>query len=1052
MGLFSEIAERIFKGQLDDAASKAPQAAPEPRLPEVAPTTGQAEVASPASSQLPSEGADKPTLAEEVFTPPPPERDVLLKDKYGIDPPKAPWQENDLTNYPFNQARIEADADVRVYMEEAAARNPELFQEYTRGVQKLSDIEARAQAGMLGFTTDEFRALRALKAEDMTKAGYMVQDMAAMVKRQAIIARDSSDPKEALKLRLMEDDFVEAIAQTKGLITETARTQSAMRITKKSLATARGDIQEMIDQYGGFGFNKRVASVIADLEDPAEISRAIQKTSRATAWDMFWEGYQAMLLTSPQTLAVNMLGSTGAYVYQAVPESMAAYAVGLTRQALNAGIRRQTPEGMYWQEVIAGMPKLDTIAAGYRRAWKALKTGDPADETTKLDPQVRRRAITAGNVRGMIDDHFVSRWATEVMPGLMAEGNWTQKAFDLVAEYGIRGSYRAMITADEFNRGMAYQSYMKSQAVRAAIEEGTPKAGFDQRVNDLLANHETLLPGAAEGGEELGMGIAFQTPLTREATGLAKGLQNLIYNEPPIVREGIPSSVAYHTAKTIQAGVRMPLLFMKTMVNLTKWTMQRGALPNGVPTGIFMPSFWSDMQKGGRHADLALARVGLGTAVSMSLYNMTGFSDYSIGSGPTNTRIKQHNENLGHQPYSVVIPQDSMIGKAFGQEKDISLSIKRADPFARTILLARSIQDVQSYATQNERELLVLAYVSAVTRQLGDMTFAHNFGALSDAFEGVRENRPDAMENYLADLITGPVVPAGAAWVGRQTDPDKRLWKDTDSERSKINAALREAGIKEDTEMEELFAFAEKTINKIKARSPGFGIGVGKDVPALKDYFGNSRGTSPGLWFDIMPLYKKELEYSTQKLEDLGIPPVHFSGVKVRDMGFVKYQKFLDTVGPSGEFIRLGWAPGNHGESVGGVPLTPRERYDYIEAVTDLRPADGYIDIENGFGDMDVLDVSGMNLKEAMTALMRTEVYFNAVDDYDVPGSKPRLISRVQDAYRHDFDKDYDISSRLGGADLVMFLTHPNLANRVMTVEQNTLTPEQLDQVEGLVR
>lgn len=1042
-----ETKEAVRPDPLEQAPVKPQESAP---AAEQAPQGEIKPVETPSPDEAPTQQTTpaKPTGSPETEPPAAPAPDAEAEKLKGItdrafgdaEPTPAPKKPI------FNPDRIQADDDIKSLLDETAAAFPDEFAAFTRGSQKLDDIEERALAQMFNTTPAGIRELRALKAEEFTKAGFTMMNMATEIKTlsQKVASPEGSEL-DAAKLRMLMEDFALTTMHVKGMQTETARTLSAMRISKRATAEATEQVADVVKQFGGMGLSKRVAQMLAEIDTStptgmAQFGKAVHESRKVTLGDMFWEVYyNVQLLSSPQTHVVNTLSSLGVYGLR-IPELLGAYAAGNVRNMFTNG-----EAGIAMREIMAFTADTSVISDAVTRAWQALKTGEPSDLATKFDPQMRRRAITASNVRDVIDEGTLSKYATEVLPNLLRDGHWTQKGFDALADYTVRGPSRVMLTSDELNKGLFYSSVLKMQATREAIEEGLTGDAMALAIKDKLADPDTLMPGAAKMAQQWALEGTFQQPLT----GTAELLQKMVFNKPDDTLASVGQALL----------LRFNMPFVRTPVNLLKYAMERSYIPGSdtiageligaavpIPAAVLLPSFRAAIKAGGREADLAISKMAIGTALSYTLFNSV-LSDYITGGGPQDRSLKKQWRELGHQPYALVIPADSALGKSIGLAKDYSISYKRNDPLSMIIGIQADARDVAGYASAEERNLLGMTMVAAMYRNLHDRTFLQNFGSFMDALSDLGGDKASLkqLERHYAQIAgsLSPTAGAGVAWLGRQLDEDERTFKDTGSDTRAQLQSKRGPREPADEGFMEIIAFADQVINRIKARSPG----MGSDLPDRLNFWGEPIKGPRGFFFDMFPFYKEQLKFKTSEIEALGMNPTRWTGHPARELGAANFVKFIDAAGPEGEFIRLGWGPGNHGYSIKGVPMTPTEYHSHVKNINEIRPSSGALVVDG----VPILDYSGMKLRDAMTAVMKTPEYFMASDSTEqgAKGTKISIIQRLLTDYRNDIDRDDDIG--LGGAQLRTFFQHPNLRERVIQADRILTPPEKILERRGLL-
>ena len=932
--------------------------------------------------------------------------DPALRERYGIS---ETFEEGAVPAVPvkgvhFNMDRIQAPDDVKLFIDEVSTRFQPQFDEYSRGVQTLPDIEERAMASMLNTTTDDVRQLRALKAEDFTRGAFTMVNLATEIKRLAGEAQ-FGDERAVAALRFAMEEYATVSMHIKGLQTETARTLSAMRISKKATEESGKQLSEIVDQFGGTGYNKRLAQMLAQMDDPQQIGAAVQGARKTTRGDMLWEVYYASLLSSPQTQVVNFATSLAAYHLRGV-QWMGAYASNNVRRMLGS-----ETEKLYWNEVLAWWHDVETIKFAAGSAFTALRKGESSGQYTKIDPQIPRSPITAANVRDLAETKLVN----EIFPNLLKDGHFTQKAFDLLAEFTVRGPKRVMVAADEFNKGLTYSSRMRMQATHQAMEEGANGAEISARRSELLASPDLLMPGARSEAIDMARELTFQAPLGP----LGRNIQNSLFHRFSPEEFGRIGAAVGNAA---MVPLRMHVPFFRIAVNLPKFVGRNS------PMAAAMPSFWSAIAEGGAKSDLAISQMMLGSAMAYGAWELAA-NGLITGGGPLDPRMRGQWEELGFQEYSMIIPMDSVAGRALGLTSDMSRSFKRADPFAQMLGVLADYNDVMMYATPDEQSTIETAVAVAFYRNITSRTWMQSMGNLMKGVEGMGRGDTDALDGHLTSLLSSPLVPAGAAWIGRTFDEDEQVRKNTRSEISAIASTellLPTAG-EGDRITADILGFIEQMTNKVKARAPGFGVGL----PNKRNFWGEVVPYAPGMLMNTVPFYRRDMKFDQSQLTEIGLDPARWAATPAAEISDSDWPKFIEAVGASGEFVRLGWSPGHHGSRIMGVELTPKERDFYIKAVNDLRPEVGFLaDTNTGF---ELLDYSGMTMRQATKALMKTQAYKDAAEYPEMPGSKAKMINRVISDYRHgDIDDQVEFAGkRIGGADRLLIEGNPEFRARL---------------------
>lgn len=1029
MGILDKILRRALKpaAKPDDAVARAEResiakanrkAAEGTATPDLAPDVETPPPVTPDAGVQPPAAISEDDLIDlprDVFTPQAGD-DPALRERYGIGETFETVAEPPQRGVHFNLDRIDAPEDVKLFIDEVSTKFKTEFDEYSRGAQTLPDIEERALAGMLNTTTDDVRRLRALKAEDFTRGAFTMVNLATEIKRLAGNAQ-FGDERAIAALRMAMEEYVTVSMHIKGLQSETARTLSAMRIAKRATSESSKQLSEIVDQFGGVGTNKRLAQMLAQMDDAQQIGTAVQRARKTTRGDMLWEVYYASLLSSPQTQVVNFSTSLAAYYIRGV-QWMGAYATNNIRRMLGSDTER-----IYWNEVLAWYHDVETIKHAAGNAFSALKKGESSGQYTKMDPQIPRSPITAANVRDLAEIKLVN----EIFPNLLKDGHFTQKAFDLLADFTVRGPKRVMIAADEFNKGLTYSGRMRMAATHQAIEEGANGVEIAARRSELLASPDLLMPGARSDAIDMARELTFQAPLGP----LGRNIQNSLFhrfNQEEFGRMGAA------VGNAAMVPIRMHVPFFRTMINIPKYVGRNS------PMAAAMPSFWADINAGGAKADLAISQMVLGSAMAYGAYELAS-NGIITGGGPLDFRMRREWEELGFQEYSLITPKDSVAGRALGLKADHIMSFKRADPFAQMLGVLADYQDVVGYATPDEQSSIETAIAVAFYRNITSRTWAQSFGDLMQGIEAMGRGDTDALDGHLTRLLSSPLVPAGVAWIGRTVDEEENIRRNTRSEIGAIASSelrLPSAG-EGDRISADIMAFAQQLTNKIKARAPG----LGRDLPPARNFWGEKVVFAPGLLMNTVPFYHRDLRFDTDAIKEMGLDPVRWTNTPAGKISDANWPKFIDAVGPSGEFIRMGWAPGHHGNRIRGVELTPQERDFYIRVVNTRRPELAIL-TESQTG-LELLDYSGMTMRQALTGLMKTQSYKDAPDHPEVTGAKSKLVNRVVNSYRHgDIDDQLPfMGANIGGADRALLEANPEFRARLMASMLNNARPEE---------
>lgn len=781
----------------------------------------------------------------------------------------------------FNLARIQTEDDIKAFINDVSDVLEKETLEHRRGVKTLDEIQL--SAAQLQMTPDDVLNLRTVNAETLNKARNVMLALAEQVKTQAEIVADPArySDAEALRLRQLMTLYGAVQTHTKGLITETARALSSLRIIAQADNLSGAAVSDMAQQLGGRGANIRIAKALKEMaDDPARNAKLLANAWKATGWDMFMEYYYFALLSSPPTHLVNFTSSLGSVMW-GVPENIVAGMIGATRRAMGGD------GGVYIREAgstWAGM--VDGVMGGGREAWKAFRTGEPGAYGSRFDGQEVRRAITAENLRGLAPVR-----ATNNVFGLFDSGSVTSKGFDLLGEYVIRGPSRVMQTADEFNKGLGYFMELRRRAVRQAMDEGRSGDDVARRADEILAAPEDAFPDVHIGARDFANEATFTSPL-------GPGMQSL------------------QTTINMVPALRLVFPFIRTPANLVRYTFERSPLAP-ISSEVRQQLMGA---RGPAAQDMAIAKITLGSTIAGFAATLAQ-AGYITGGGPadpgnmTGTRVlKERLEATGWQEYSVRVP---------GTDKFVSY--KRMDPFAMFLGVAADYQEVEAYMTDDERAGVAAALTISVYRNLTNKSWLQGLEQLGDMVANLETGGAQAAGNFVAGLAGTVAAPAGLNWINNTFFEEQR--------RMSRPSPYDEEGFRADPAM----MFAEQMINRVKMRVPG----LSPDLPPAMNFWGEAVVIKPGVEVGASV---STLKVDEGRLRGAGLPTSPLEWAKLShptDMDDAQFTAFVRAVGIDGEMVRLGTPVGPHPTRIMGIEMSGQQRADYASAVNTLTPRSG---------------------------------------------------------------------------------------------------------------
>lgn len=298
--------------------------------------------------------------------------------------------------------------------------------------------------------------------------------------------------------------------------------------------------------------------------------------------------------------------------------------------------------------------------------------------------------------------------------------------FDLIGDT-IRLPGRFLTAEDQLFKSVGYRQELWGQALRKAKAEGK---GI-KRAYEIMDDPAKNFPDIQLKAQETARYQTFTNPLG--STG--QKVQGIINNHP---------------------WTRYIAPFVRTPVNIVKYAGER------TPFGIFAKSYKDAIKKGGAEADLARARVALGST-AMASVSMLANDGLITGRGPADYRENNVLRETGWQPYSIRVG-------------DTYYAYNRFEPVGILFGLAADWADIYKYADksfteENGPELGKLAAMlgASFTENITNKTF---LTGVSD-FINVIFN-PDRYGEASIQRFLSSFVPTASYYVRKADDPIMR--------------------------------------------------------------------------------------------------------------------------------------------------------------------------------------------------------------------------------------------------------------------------------------
>jgi endonuclease YncB( thermonuclease family) len=390
--------------------------------------------------------------------------------------------------------RLESPQDISRALAQTEARVG--FDAATRG--RVTQAETERLAGELNMTPEQLLSRRrgqALNAEEALAARQLLAKSGNELVNAARRVRQLEDPGDEL-LAEFRQKWMRHVAiqeQVSGMTAEAGRALQQFRMAASSRAVNRDVLAALVKGGGGRDRLLDAAETILDASEsaPGVFNTLTDKLARPRFRDKIMELYINMLLSGPQTHAVNIASNTLTTLAQ-LPEFATAAGIGRARQVL----AREQLDRIVSSEVGArAFGLLQGAREGLRMFAQALRTGEASDFVSKVE-----------------GDQF------NAISGLKGEV--------------IRVPTRLLTAEDELFKGVARRMELNAQAVRTARREGLRGDTARARIAELSANPTDDMMEAAL---EYGRYLTFQRQLGPVASKVSA-----LTNDNPVIKVFLP--------------------------------------------------------------------------------------------------------------------------------------------------------------------------------------------------------------------------------------------------------------------------------------------------------------------------------------------------------------------------------------------------------------------------------------------------------------------------------------------------------------------------------
>lgn len=302
------------------------------------------------------------------------------------------------------------------------------------------------------------------------------------------------------------------------------------------------------------------------------------------------------------------------------------------------------------------------------------------------------------------------------------------KGIDLLGT-AVRLPGRALQSEDEFFKTLNYRMEIHASAHRQAVAEAAngkiPKENVSKRYEELV-NDPT--PGMMMNAKDFAQ---YQT-FTNVQGDTMRAFNRIVNNN-------------------LALKILMP--FVRTPANILSFSLERS------PFAVLSSRFHQEMAAGGHRANLAMAKVSLGTMTMLAGLDLAA-NGIICGNGPRETGARQMHQREWGGNYRMRLGNES-------------IQYNRLDPLGFQLGMAADIWDTINNLTsdreQRSVEQVLIGSIFAISNNLLDKTYLMNISGLVEAL-----SQQDFKAQAFVNRIAGSVIPASVAQVTRLQDPYMR--------------------------------------------------------------------------------------------------------------------------------------------------------------------------------------------------------------------------------------------------------------------------------------
>jgi len=655
----------------------------------------------------------------------------------------------------------------------------------------FDDVKAVAENAGIGpkFIDDIISGKLEVSPENTYKAlNAMVASAKNLDALAAKVADGTASPTELAQMA-QTIHFHSVLQQSvKGYQTNVAQSLAVMRMPREGAV----DIAAIMENFGNETDIVKFAQTYLDVKTPEGKANLIKEMAQGNPWEKLFTVYVNGILSRPGTHIKNALSNT-VFLPWRMAERAGAAALGEIRSAIGLGA-----ETSY--EMMEVPTMLASTGTAISNGW-----------------QLMSHAFANGVPKGWVDPVKIARQQARMeLFNYRADGSLLSSGLKAI-NYVTTLPGRSIMSADEFFKGINYTFELSAETARLGIQtyDDAIKAGSsiadakkasDAAIDKFLLDPPDYVANLAEVGT-----------FTQKLEGTAGKLQ---------------ASITPNTATGFVLRTQAP--FIATPVNVMGEAVSR------TPLAPFTKSYWAAMKAGGKEADMANVKLGLGSA---AIYGFSEMATRGIttGSGPGDKGTRQAMERQGWQPYSFVIDASGLEedardifsqfpGTRFGSGEyagKVFVSYQGMEPVGALMAMSADYVDYVRYEQDDSR---INAYAGGLVFGVANYMLEHPFlTGVSNIATLMGGNVPNSRE-HLVNIVNG-LAKIGSYTAAKAVEP---LSGAVTSIKEKIDPLRRD--YQADPNLPAGLKGLMDGLNKWKSETPG----LSEDLPPMLNIWGET--------------------------------------------------------------------------------------------------------------------------------------------------------------------------------------------------------------------